>query len=510
MATKKKARSYSDLTDGGSSLKPNSRYNTTFDKKSGTFNNPWKTPSRGSSVTSALSRDRQSSAASPASRLQTAKILGSSLSKAMPSFKGNAQPVKRKSSNSGFVKAFTDKMGEIIKSKQAQQMGLAGGNQSNMPVGAAGILAQLLGGGGAGSAFPAAGGSGSLPQFGKTLQDYLDAAGDGSNLAAPLLNDIDARGNALRGRASEGEAAIGKAYKYVEDSLGKAATAAEKQYADSMATAESNTQAANDQIKAARASSGAETDAIKANLGIEGKSSAENYAAQDQADAAARNIAGGLTQKEYMQNLGNSAQDFYRQNQSAAGFRGAESKAALNRDLLDRLGILDSEKAGVKADAMIQAQQMAQQKYAADYGAFTDNRNFQASQDDSAYNRSVQQWQMEQQQRQAAAGAYSDQQQQDFDNSITMGRLGLDTQKFQADQQANQAASLGSGGMAALNGLMSQVKSGNATDISGVILKALNSDQPRVSVEDFTRIGMTPQDAVRAAITAQDMFKQYK
>lgn len=248
-----------------------------------------------------------------------------------------------------------------------------------------------------GAATMGLGGDEEIPMFDKSLDDYLSKYGDGSKLSEPILKAIAAREQALKEQASAGEEGIGRAYGDLNKSFTLSKEDEGARYAQAGEKAQAVGDTTQEAIAAARAASKSGRDQIRQNLGMEDVSNslAEGYAAESGADDISKSAATNQNQQNYLQNIGNSRQDFMGSNALAATARGAEGKTALNRDLINALSTLDQERAGVMSNAQMQAQQLAQSAYQTDLSRFNTDRSFSADRDDSAWNRAYQETGME-------------------------------------------------------------------------------------------------------------------
>lgn len=349
---------------------------------------------------------------------------------------------------------------------------------------------------------------GELPTFGKTLADYLKIYGDGSSLAAPVLKDIDARSAALKERGSEGDAQIASAYAQLQKSLQLAKEDEGERYKEAQAAAGENGAAAQQAIAAAREGSLKGRDTVRANLGMEDipASDSEGYASEAGAQDISRSATSGLSQQDYLQNIGNARQDYMGSNKTAAGFAGAENQSALQRDLMDRLGMLDSEKAGVLSDAQLNAQQLAMQAYNSDYGAFTNERDFAANRDDTAWGRAMdetnlysnyQQLQMDAQQRAQQAQIESQTQQQKM-------------QQQMAEQQQKNTPAYAQTADRLRQNLGQSLPQDTINNVLNYYAKAA-SDPERfpIDVDELISMGLSPQDAVFAMQEGREYLRAY-
>lgn len=348
----------------------------------------------------------------------------------------------------------------------------------------------------------------SIPTFGKTLADYLKIYGDGKSLAAPILKDIDARSEALKERGSEGDAQIESAYSALQKSLQLAKEDEAERYKEAQFTAGQNSEAAQGAIQAAREGSKEGRDTIRANLGMEDipMSTSEGHAAEAGANDVSRSASLGLSQQDYLQNVGNSRQDYMGSNKTAAGFAGAEMQSALQRDLMDRLGGLDSEKAGVLSDAQLQAQQLAMQAYNSDYGAFTDDRNFSANRDDTAWSRAIDETNMYSSYQQAQAEA----QQRAQQASLEAQTAQQEAQSRMSESQAKNTPAYARTADRLRQNLGQSAPQGTLNNVLNYYAKAA-SDPERfpLNVDELIGLGLSPEDAVFAMQEGREYLKAY-
>lgn len=237
-----------------------------------------------------------------------------------------------------------------------------------------------------------------LPTFGKTIADYLAEAGDGSSLISGELSAMDAREQALKQQALTGDSAIAQIYAGLQNSLGKSGEDAGARYAAAGTAAQGVQDGTAATIAAAQKNSEGAQAEIRKNLGMGdvAPSAAQNYQSADQSNAQSALAATGKSQQDYLQSLSMANQDFYGSNKTAAGFRGAESRAGLQQDLATRLAEMQQDRSSLQSNASQQAQQLAMQRYQADYGQFSDERNYTESLADKNYDRTWQQAQARQ------------------------------------------------------------------------------------------------------------------
>lgn len=237
-----------------------------------------------------------------------------------------------------------------------------------------------------------------LPTFGKTIADYLAEAGDGSSLISGELSAMDAREQALKQQALTGDSAIAQIYAGLQNSLGKSGEDAGSRYAAAGTAAQGIQDGTAATIAAAQKNSEGAQAEIRKNLGMGdvAPSAAQNYQSADQSNAQSALAATGKSQQDYLQSLSMANQDFYGSNKTAAGFRGAESRAGLQQDLATRLAEMQQDRSSLQSNASQQAQQLAMQRYQADYGQFSDERNYTESLADKNYDRTWQQAQARQ------------------------------------------------------------------------------------------------------------------
>lgn len=242
---------------------------------------------------------------------------------------------------------------------------------------------------------------GPLPEFGKSLSDYLAEAGDGSQLMGPQNALFDARQADLTKRAGLGDQALQALYAQLGNSMGQAAERESGRYAEQADVAKARADATQGNIAASRAQASDAEKAVAASLGLGDRSQSVSaqQGAIDGAMSQSATAARGLSQQELMQSLGNSQNDYFRGNEAAAGFRGAEARASLQGDLQSRLADISDARGSAQVSAAAEARSLAAQRYAADYGQFNDQRGYQDSRDQTAYDRSWQQTQAQNEMR---------------------------------------------------------------------------------------------------------------
>lgn len=228
-----------------------------------------------------------------------------------------------------------------------------------------------------------------LPLFGKSLADYL-AGADPSQFSADLLASIAAQESNMRNQANLGDAQIARIYAALVSQIQGQDAQIAKQYSDAQEATNANTQAAAQAMRTGTDSSGSALDSALTNLGItpgsgQGTGNLEYYSQGGTSDLAKH----GQAAANYLVQMGVGQRDFNRGNATAAGYRGAEARTALQQQLLDALADLNSQRAEVNANARAQALDMAYKQYQADYGQFQDQRAFETGRDDQAFQRGL-------------------------------------------------------------------------------------------------------------------------
>lgn len=338
-----------------------------------------------------------------------------------------------------------------------------------------------------------------LAVFGKTLDDYMAEAGDGSELVSGQLAALDAEGKRMTDRAGVGDAKIQEIYAQLANSMGQEGQNATARYADAAQQVQANTDAASGAIKAARADATAGQSEIAKNLGMTDR--APSDAQVNQAADGAAGLSGvavnGLSGRSLLDTLGAAQADYFQGNKAASQFRGAEARTGLQRDLQDRLGALSMDRASTLDGARQQALQLAQQRYAADYGQFNDQRSYADSVDDRAYNRGQDRYRLE--------NDYALQQQQiEADKAASQAEFAAESQKanqpatfLQIQQQLAQSMPSTSAAKAVQG--MAKFKSQG----KGAVQKTL--------VDILKEEGVTdPKELALAMGYAQEFLNQYK
>lgn len=327
--------------------------------------------------------------------------------------------------------------------------------------------------------------------FGKSFDDYLaEAMGETS-----VDNSVfSAREEALKSRAGIGGAEIGKLYQQLGNSMATAGSEANARYAAAQDSAGKNAEATTAAIAAARQGTSAEQAAIAKANGMEdiAPSASQNYAATDQTNAVSSALASSLSQKDYLQSMGAAQGNYFEGNRAASGFRGAEAQAALQRDLQDQLSVVQEDKSRAQQTAKSDANSLAAQRYAADYGQFNDQRSYLDSLDNTAYSRAQQQTESQQ--------AYD----------LRMEELRGSQAQAQADAEA--AAQKNMPGYAKIQTQLAQAMPEIASDAMQIIAESKidgNFDVQNL-MKKFKNVGMSPSQIRLALQSANEYYNTYK
>lgn len=226
------------------------------------------------------------------------------------------------------------------------------------------------------------------PLFGKTLADYL-AEANASQFSAGALSDIAAREAALKNQAGASDDLMARAYAAVVQGMQAQDPAIQARYDEARADTDAATQRAVDLANSATTDSLGNINQTAQNLGITealpGATGNGNGPGGVNANLVAQ-LAGygqlsgqslidsAANQRTYNANIG-----------SATNVQGAESRAALQRDLMAYLAQLQDERTQVNAAAQSQALDLARALYEADYGQARDQREYEAGIDGAAY-----------------------------------------------------------------------------------------------------------------------------
>lgn len=244
---------------------------------------------------------------------------------------------------------------------------------------------------------------GGIPEFGRDLYSYLTDPRI-SELISSMQGDVEAPFSAqeadLERRAAEGDARIAAIY----NGLNQRVTGADATYKqigdDAIAQTQANTNSAADAV--ARGNSvGQDTMAqARANLGAPQGISGDQLAASTNASAG---VIGQRGQAASQFLTGQTASNrTYNQDVARSGeFRGAETRSALQSDLLSQLAELADARASAvssaRQNAFNQMMGLGSSMYEADYGQFRDERDYTTGRDDEAWNRALQQMDMQSQ-----------------------------------------------------------------------------------------------------------------
>jgi hypothetical protein len=227
--------------------------------------------------------------------------------------------------------------------------------------------------------------------FGKTLADYLAAAGDGSNLIAAQLDALSQERAGGRQQADTGEKNIGDIYAGLQSQITQAGTDTATRYKQAQTDTQAAQNAAAAAIQSAAKSSGGDVNKTLANLGI---SDSAKQAKQTGAEYTTQGVANGASSTAAaIQNLigtSNNQQNFLTGSANAAGLEGAQQQSNLEDQLQAYLSSLSTQEDTLRDNAAQTAQQNATNEYNADYSAFnnTQQQKEQSSQD--AWNQAVQ------------------------------------------------------------------------------------------------------------------------
>lgn len=356
---------------------------------------------------------------------------------------------------------------------------LAGSKKSD----AGGAIAGALAGAGMAATPPAA--------FGKSFDDYLAEAQGQTGVDNSIFN---AREEALKSRAGLGEAEIAKIYAQLGNSMATAGSEANTRYAAAQDSAGKNAEATTAAIAAARQGTAAEQAAIAKANGMEdiAPSSSQNYAATDATNATSSALASSLSQKDYLQSMGAAQGNYFEGNRAASGFRGAEAQAALRRDLQDQLSVVQEDKSRASQNAKSEANNLAAQRYAADYGQFNDQRSYLDNLDNTAYSRA--------------------QQQAESQQSYDLRMEELRGSQAQAQAESEAAAQKSMPAYAKIQSQLAQAMPEMAAGAMEIIAEAkMNGDTSADSIlKKFQRAGMTPQQIRLAYQSANEYFNTYK
>lgn len=327
--------------------------------------------------------------------------------------------------------------------------------------------------------------------FGKSFDDYLAEALGETGVDNSIFN---AREEALKSRAGLGEAEIAKVYQQLGNSMATAGSEANTRYTAAQDAAGKNAEATTAAIAAARQGTSAEQAAIAKANGMEdiAPSSSQNYAATDQTNAVSSALASSLSQKDYLQSMGAAQGNYFEGNRAASGFRGAEAQAALRRDLQDQLSVVQEDKSRASQNAKSEANSLAAQRYAADYGQFNDQRSYLDNLDNTAYSRA--------------------QQQAESQRSYDMQMAELQGSQAQAQSEAAAAAEKSKPAYAKIQAQLAQAMPNVAADAMQVIAEAkLNGEtDTRSMLKKFEESGMSPGQIRLALQSANEYFNTYK
>lgn len=361
------------------------------------------------------------------------------------------------------------------------------------------MIANAKGGGSGGGALAGAlGGANMRPEsagppaaFGKSFDDYLAEAQGQTGVDNSIFN---AREEALKSRAGLGEAEIAKIYAQLGNSMATAGSEANTRYTAAQDAAGKNAEATTAAIAAARQGTSAEQAAIAKANGMEdiAPSASQNYAATDATNSISSALASSLSQKDYLQSMGAAQGNYFEGNRAASGFRGAEAQAALRRDLQDQLSVVQEDKSRAAANAKNEANSLAAQRYAADYGQFNDQRSYLDNLDNTAYSRA--------------------QQQAESQQSYDLRMEELRGSQAQAQAEAEASAQKNMPAYAKIQSQLAQAMPEMAAGAMEIIAEAkMNGDTSADSIlKKFQRAGMTPQQIRLAYQSANEYFNTYK
>lgn len=381
-------------------------------------------------------------------------------------------------SASELIKALTGSGQNLVEKMIANAKAGAAGSKSG-----GGALAGAIAGAGMPTTPPAA--------FGKSFDDYLAEAQGQTGVDNSIFN---AREEALKSRAGIGEAEIAKIYAQLGNSMATAGSEANTRYAAAQDSAGKNAEATTAAIAAARQGTAAEQAAIAKANGMEdiAPSASQNYAATDATNSISSALASSLSQKDYLQSMGTAQGNYFEGNRAASGFRGAEAQAALRRDLQDQLSVVQEDKSRAVANAKNEANSLAAQRYAADYGQFNDQRSYLDNLDNTAYSRA--------------------QQEAESQQSYDLRMEELRGSQAQAKAEAEASAQKNMPAYAKIQAQLAQAMPEMAAGAMEIIAEAkMNGDTSADNIlKKFQRAGMTPQQIRLAYQSANEYFNTYK
>lgn len=237
-----------------------------------------------------------------------------------------------------------------------------------------------------------------VDQFGRTLQDYLPLAQQymSTNLQA-VLNNYAAQQAALQAAGQSGDKTLQDMYAALNAATTQSNQSDAARYATAQQQSQQATQNALNAVAAANSSFQNQQAKELASLGI-GMSQAQ---AQNQADYAALNNNGiGTVGNAATQGLiaaANSQGDYGRALLSAGDFAGASNRAQLQQALMSALSKIQGDAFSAQTSSNDKALSLAQDMYNSDYNAWKDNRDYNTSLDNSAFDRAYKQQQLQQQ-----------------------------------------------------------------------------------------------------------------
>lgn len=328
-----------------------------------------------------------------------------------------------------------------------------------------------------------------IPMFGRSLADYLSQAG-GMNFGAEVLADIDAREKALRGQAQEGDAKLAQIYQWLMNQIASQDPQINQQYSQAQEQTRQNMRSATDAVVQGGKASDSQLAEAFVNLGIDPGNGSGNLARGRSGELG--DIAQvGQANADYLTRGGVIQRNLNRENRTAAGYRGAEDRSALQRDLARFLAELETSRAEASANARSQAQEWAQRQYEADLAAFNNERQFNAGRDDEAWQREYRQAQLGLDQ-QRLANQVAQSQQQDAPELNAFDTIGQRLLQTQGQQRAD----------AILRLITEQAQRTGAHTTAGAFVRTVH--------EAAARAGLPPAAILEAVAAAEEYWQAYR
>ena len=237
---------------------------------------------------------------------------------------------------------------------------------------------------------------GSLPQFNKSLQDYLNMGQYSvKEWAKEQLAAHDAINNKFEHRGKIGEQAIGQIYDQLGQNIGDRGAKSIEMAQGQISAAEQRGDETLAAMQDIRNSARTNDDDLRAKIlggAVTGVSNSQQGADRDGVVQSEIQNANQNSDINLMRNNMAANQKFIDSNVTGAGYAGAEAQNALRADVNDRISTNETNRLNTIANAKNEARQAAIGHFSSDYGQFSDNRSAAMQQQQQAYQRALDQY----------------------------------------------------------------------------------------------------------------------